>query len=414
MEILFYRRKSQSKKQKPICFIYCRITVEGERVNLGSTNVKIEYDQFDPETQKVVNNYNATEFNFILEHEFTSRIYSIYNNLLLKKEPITARRIAELFNQNVKDPIRLIDVYDRFLKDFEEKTINRVNSKNEVLAARRSASTLRPLNVCRNKVLKYLISTNQVGLNCDDLDERFFMKFEKYLYAVPHKQPTVVKHLRTLRQVTKFAKRKKWIEFDPFAEMEVEAEKIEDPKFLTQEQMLFWIHFDFSSKMAQEVADFFSLCCLTGFHYMDMVQVIESPEKYLKVGLDGKMWIYKPRQKTKIMAKVPITYFNTIEKIVQKYGGWKFIPVKQNHHMNAWLKICVAEINIHLPEGSKIYEKLSVKHGRCTFTDNWYNVLGKETASLLPILGRKTSWGLDRYGRADERAVIKALEKSVG
>ena len=411
MEILFYRRKSQSKKGKSICFIYCRITVEGERVNLGSTNIQIEYDEFDPETQKVVKNYNAAEFNFILEHEFKSRLYSIYNNLLLKKETITAKRIAELFNQNIKDPIRLIDVYDRFLKDFEEKTIDRRNSKKELVPARRSASTLRPLTACRNKLLKFLISKKQVEIICEDLDERFFYNFEKYLYAVPHKQPTVVKHLRTLRQVTKFAKREKLIDQDPFAELEVEPEQIQDPKYLNQEQLLFWLHFEFSSKMSQEVADFFALCCLTGFHYIDLVQIVQNPKEYLRQGLDEKIWIYKPRQKTKIMAKVPVSYFKTIEKIVNKYGGWSHVPVKQNHIVNAWLKICVAEINLHLPEGQKIYEKLSVKHGRCTFTDSWFNVLGKETAALLPILGRKTSWGLERYGKADERSVIKALTK---
>ena len=395
MEILFYRRQTPAQKKKHTCTIYCRLTIEGQRVPIGSTNVKVKWEEFDPATQQVVENYNAAELNFILEHEYKSKIYSIYNNLLLKKEPITARKVHEIFNQNYMEPKSLIQIFDQFLDEFKKKTVVKVNNKKEQLAPQRSETTLRPLTVCRNKLLNYLISLNQVQLTTDDLDERFFHRYEQYLFAVPHKQPTVVKHLRTLRQVTKFAKREKWIEFDPFAEMEVAAEQIQDPKYLTQEQMLFWIHFDFSSKVAQEVADFFSLCCLTGFHFMDMVQFIESPDKYLKVGLDGNMWIYKPRQKTKIMAKVPITYFNTIEKIVQKYGGWRFIPVKQNHHMNAWLKICVAEINIHLPEGGKIYEKLSVKHGRCTFTDNWYNVLGKEAASLLPILGRKTSWGLE-------------------
>lgn len=413
MEILFYRRKTLSKG-KSTCVLYCRVTVEGERANIGSTNIKIEHDEFDSESQKVVNNYNAAEFNFILEHEFKSRLYSIYNNLLLKKEPITARRIAELFNQNIKDPIRLIDVFDRFLKDFEEQTVDRTNSKKEIIKARRSPSTLRPLTVCRNKLLKFLISKKQVDLTCDDLDERFFFQFEKYLFKVPHKQPTVVKHLRTLKQVTKFAKREKLIDQDPFAELEVEPEQIQDPKYLNQEQLLFWLHFEFSSPKAQEAADFFSLCCLTGFHYIDLVQVVKNPKEYLRKGLDGKIWLYKPRQKTKIMAKVPVSYFNAIERVVNKYGGWEHVPVKQNHHLNAWLKICAAEINLHLPEGQKIYEKLSVKHGRCTFTDSWYNVLGKETAALLPILGRKTSWGLDRYGKADERAVIKALEKKVG
>jgi len=410
MEILFYRRQTPAQRQKNTCTIYCRLTIDGQRVQIGSTNIKVKWDNFDPATQQIFEDYNSAELNFILEHEFKSKIYTIYNNLLLKKEPITARKIHELFNQNIKDPFSLIQIFDKFLEEFEKRTVIVSNKKNEKVIPQRSESTLRPLKVCRNKLLNYLISTNQVPVTTDDIDERFFTKYESFLYAVPHKQPTVVKHLRTLRQVTKYAKKEKLIDEDPFAQVQVEPEEIQDPKYLNQEQLLFWLNFDFSGKMAQEVADFFSLCCLTGFHYVDLVQVVQNPKEYLRQGLDGKIWIYKPRQKTKIMAKVPVTYFNTIEKIVEKYGGWDKIPVRQNHIMNAWLKICVAEINMHLPDGKKIYEKLSVKHGRCTFTDTWYNVLGKETAALLPILGRKTSWGLDRYGKADERAVIKALE----
>ena len=413
MEILIYRHQISSQKKKNICTLYCRVTIDGQRAEIGSTSIKINFDEFDPSTQQIINNYNAQELNFIIEHEFKSKLYSIYNSLLLKNEIITAKKIKELFQCPVYS-VRLIEIYDRFLKDFETKTIERVNSKNETMTAQRSASTLRPLNVCRNKLLTYLIDTKQTNLICDDLDERFFTKYEQWLFAVPHKQPTVVKHLRTLRQVTKYAKREKWIDFDPFAETQVDAEQIHDPKFLSQEQLLFWLRFEFSSKPAQEVADFFALCCLTGFHYIDLVQVVKNPSNYLRPGLDGKMWIYKPRQKTKIMAKVPIAYFQTIEQIVDKYGGWDKIPVKQNHYVNAWLKICVAEINLHLPDGQKIYEKLSVKHGRCTFTDTWFNVLGKETAALLPILGRTTSWGLDRYARVDERAVIVALKGKTG
>lgn len=275
MEVLFYRHQTSSQKKKGTCTIYCRLTIEGQRVEIGTTHIKVRFEDFDTQTQQIINDYNASEFNFQLEHEFKSKIYSIYNRLLLKNEIITARKIRELFNQVSQTPKTLIQIFDQFLEEFKKKTVVKVNNKKEQVAPQRSDSTLRPLTVCRNKLLNYLISINQVQITTDDLDERFFHQYEQYLFAVPHKQPTVVKHLRTLRQITKFAKREKWIEYDPFAEMEVAAEQIQDPKYLTQEQMLFWIHFDFSSKVAQEVADFFSLCCLTGFHFMDMVQDTE-------------------------------------------------------------------------------------------------------------------------------------------
>lgn len=103
------------------------------------------------------------------------------------------------------EPKSLIQIFDQFLDEFKKKTVVNVNNKKEQVAPQRSDSTLRPLTVCRNKLLNYLISLNQVQLTTDDLDERFFHRYEQYLFAVPHKQPTVIKHLRTLRQVTKFA-----------------------------------------------------------------------------------------------------------------------------------------------------------------------------------------------------------------
>ena len=97
MEILIYRHQISSQKKKNICTLYCRVTVDGQRAEIGSTSIKINFDEFDPSTQQIVNNYNAQELNFIIEHEFKSKLYSIYNSLLLKNEIITAKKIKELF-----------------------------------------------------------------------------------------------------------------------------------------------------------------------------------------------------------------------------------------------------------------------------------------------------------------------------
>ena len=67
--------------------------------------------------------------------------------------------------------------------------------------------------------------------------------------------------------------------------------------------------------------------------------------------------------------------------------------------------------NLYLPDELKVFKGLSVKHGRCTLTDYWLNELGNSVDDLLPILGRTSSRGLERYGRKDERAVIKALNR---
>ena len=412
MEILFWRHQTKAQEQLKICKIYCRLTINGNRADIGSTNIEVPFDDFDTKRQEITtNNLHFAQPNLRLNEEFKSPILSIYTELLLKKQPITSDIIKRIFLQVDKQNKRLMEAYDEFLKDFEEKTKPKKDRKGNQKEARRSLSTLRPLRVCRNKLLTYLIFKKQQHITIEELHINWFDAYENWLYDVPHEQATVLKHLRTLKQITKFSKKKDFASFDPFENRELEREEIKDPNFLTQEQFEQWKIFKFGSQIAQEVADIFAIYCRTGFHYQDLKQVIADPDKFIRKGLDGNKWIYKPREKTGEMAKVPFESFHEIKPFIEKYGGWKNLPIKQNHVLNMWLKVCVAEINIHLPQALKIYEKLSVKHGRCTITDWWFNELGNSDDDLLPILGRKTKEGLERYGRPDERAVIKALKK---
>ncbi len=416
MEILFWRHQSTAQKRLKTCTLYCRLTINGERADLGSTNIEIPIEDFDTKGQEVnSSNPHSVQLNLRLQEEFKTPILTIYTDFLLKRQPISADAIKRIFIKVDKPNVRLLDAYAKFIADFKIKTKPSIDRKGRKKEPRRSASTIKPLNTCRNKILTYLIEQKEQHICIEELDENWFARYENWLYEINHEQSTIVKHLRTLKQITEWSfKTMKLASFDPFVHCKVEQEETKDPNFLTEEQFQRWISHKFSSKMTQEVADVFAIYCRTGFHYTDLKQVIENPSAFLKKGLDGNTWIYKPREKTEVKAKVPIAFFKEINPIIEKYGGWEKLPMKQNTHLNQWLKICAADINMHLPEELKIYEFLSVKHGRGTMTDYWFNELGNNDNSLLPILGRKSKAGLERYGRPDERAVIKDMNKKTG
>lgn len=56
MEILFWRHQTSSQRKKGQYTIYCRVTVGGEREDLGSTNMKTYYDFFNPDRERVESN----------------------------------------------------------------------------------------------------------------------------------------------------------------------------------------------------------------------------------------------------------------------------------------------------------------------------------------------------------------------
>lgn len=416
MEILFYRRSSPAQKRKGTCSIQCRLTIDGERAELGSTHIEVAIENFDDKSKRVLHlDPNAQLHNLRLQQEYETRILAIYNDFVIKRMPIRADRIKNVFlGKEDNDSLRLIECYDIYLADYEKRTkvqTDEDRKKRKKRKKRLSPTSLKPLRNCRRLILEYLIQTHDLNITIGELDQVFFEDYEQHLWSRDFEESYIIKQLRVLTTITRWLKRKKLISINPFSGIEVENEEGKDTHFLDQEQFDAWCNFEFSNKYAQLVADVFILYCRTGFHYSDLRQVIKNPDLYFRKGLDGNIWIYKPREKTEEIAKIPIEAFDkSIKPIIDKFGGWKNVHIPSNNTMNDWLKICVAQINFYLPQELKIYEGLSVKHGRTTCSYYWINVLGRTKESLLPILGRKSDWGLDRYVRVDERAVIAQLK----
>ena len=92
MEISFWRHKS---KQKDKVQLYCRITVAGERVELGSTGITTYRDNWDG--RRILDKDLEAFFKNEQINIIRDQIRAIYNNLFRRKEKITAARIRRIF-----------------------------------------------------------------------------------------------------------------------------------------------------------------------------------------------------------------------------------------------------------------------------------------------------------------------------
>ncbi|GAB3754046.1 phage integrase SAM-like domain-containing protein [Spirosoma pomorum] len=374
--------------------IYCNITVKAERVEIGSTGLTIYRDHWNADTQRITKADPKSQFKNEQLVTQELQLMALYNDLFRSKVTITAGKIKRLYKRG-SDGASLATAFDMFLKEVKDDP-------------ERSKGTWETYDDCRKKVIDFLISQQALDLPAEDFDVNWLKKYRKWMKSIPvngktgHADSYVRKHSQTIKQAIRWAKANHLADRNDLEDFRVPDVAYPDPIYLTEEEFTRLLNYQFTNKYKQEVADLFIIYCRTGFHYADLKDFANRYQSALQRGIDGKPWLIKARIKTEVKARVP--QFKEVAAIVDKYGGWEKLPVKSNKTMNDWLKLIAAELGFH-PD-------LSTKAGRKTFTDWCYNTLNLSTEAVMVMLGRKSSKGLEVYGRPDERRVISELNQS--
>lgn len=392
MEISFFRRRS---KQAGKAQLYCRISIGGERVNIGSTGHTIEWNNWDGDrvTRAEKDYYHMNE------HMDTMRdqLRSYYSDLFRKKENITAAKIKRLY-EGQNGTVSLLAAFELYIKDC--KTDPERNLEK---------STVTVYDNVRKKLTDFLIRRKATDLLIEDFDLGWVKAYRAWMKTLPqqngksgHADSYVAKQTQTIKNVIVWAKLHKLSTINPLDGYRVKGIVYDDPIFLTNEQFIQLRKHRFLNPRLQKVADVFIILCRTGFHYGDLEDFVKEHKTALRRGIDGEVWLMKSRIKTEVMIKVP--QFEEVKQIIDKYGDWEKLPMISMVKFNFYLKLVAAELNLH-PD-------LSSKAGRKTFTDWCFNTLNLTTDAVLVLLGRKTANGLEVYGKPDERRVASELKNS--
>ena len=392
MEVLFWRRRS---KTAGIANIYVRITVKGETLDVCSTGIKVNWEDWDAARRVLPSDPKAYYKNEqLLETEL--RLMAVYNELFRSNpHTITAGKVKRKYLSD-NGGTTLLSAFDLYLKDVKANP-NLTDATWEVYD-----------NV-RKKLLDFMTAQKITDLFVEDFDLTWLTKFRAWMKTVPldggkkgHEDSYIRKQSQTIVQVIRWAKLHKLTDCNPLEGMRIPGVKEKEPIYLTTEQFEQLRKHPFTNPSVQEVADVFIVYCRTGFHYGDLKDLTKKYHQAVRRGIDGETWIIKERIKTEVTARTP--QFDEVKQIVEKYGGWEKLPIKSNKQMNTLLKVVAAEL--------KFPFTLSTKIGRKTFTDWCFNDLGLTTDSVMVLLGRKSSKGLEVYGRPDERRVIVELKQS--
>lgn len=391
MEISFWLHDS---KKEGMAQIYCKISVRGDREDIGSTGITIYKVDWDYTRHRI----NASDPKAYFKNEQITtlelQLMAIFNDLFRRNTTITAGKIKRIFRRG-GDGASLLSSFDLFLKDIRENPDQ-------------TPGTWRAYDDCRKKLIDFLIGEKALDLPAEDFDVAWLKRYRRWMKSISvgpktgHADSYVRKHCQTIKQVTRWAKLNHLSSHNSLDGFRIPDIKYAPPVYLNEEEFERLRSHTFKNPHQQEVADMFILYCRTGFHFGDLNDFIKHYQTALRRGIDGEVWLIKDRIKTEVTARVP--QFREVSDIVKKYNGWENLPLKSNKTMNAWLKLIAAELGFH--------PGLSTKAGRKTFTDWCFNTLNLTTDAVKVLLGRLSDKGLEVYGRPDERRVINELRES--
>lgn len=400
MEISFYRRAS---KTDGWCTIYVRITIDGVRVPIESTGIRVEWDDWDPDKERVRASHPLASSYNVRVGQVKIQLENIWNGYIAKGVRASAEKVKQdyLQSKGVHAGVRLLDVFDRTVKERASARKAAVERGQKVPKGC-SDSTTKNFSSTKAKLFDFLRERKNMGLMAVDVDADTYEDFVAWLRLQGHAAGTVRNRASVLKQVMAWAKRKKLISLNGIVDCALPADSLPDPMPISQEGFERLASHKFANPNMQKYADLFVVYCRTGMHYADLQSVINAAKEgkwHTIIDKDGVEWILDSRNKTEVTAKIPV--LPEVRVVVEKYGGWGNLPTVSNQKLNQWLKLIAAELD--LPA------ELSVGCGRDTMTDWLYNHQPASDETIKVILGRKSLRDIERYGKPDERRVKNDL-----
>ena len=393
-----YYKLRQARDNSGKSTIYLRAYVNGQLVELGSTNVKIDKKRnWCKKTNTVKNPDSNKDIEALSERLEASKavindITKFYNkeNILL-----TAASLKQEFNQAVKnnlkfqtkDTLSILDLFEVFTKDQQTK------KEKDKLAL----NTFRDYSYKIEKLKLYTEQTNSI-ITIARIDRSFVYNFKKWL--IQHHNNTessANKYIMRIKVVLDFAVNAGLIMQNPISDVKTPQNYEENHLHLTKSQIIKLHLYKFHSQKIQKSVDMYVFSCSTGICYADQVKL-----KSENVNMIEK-YIIDFRQKTKTRYTAPIGYI--AERIILKYGSVEQMPKISNQKANDYIKLALHEIGI------KNAFDYTFHSGRKSFVNYCLNRKRNpiNPFDLIKMVGHSSVDELNAYGKRSDKNVIQSF-----
>ena len=331
--IQFFIRDCRIKKDGSVT-IEVKITINGKR-SFFSTGKNITAENWDKVKQiakgKSEESQNINNFLKALKN----RLYEKEVELMERGYIVTAELLKDSYFNKV-DSLKEKTLLEVFIEHNEDQAKNVGNGV---------AKTTHWISVYTLRLVKeYMLQKyerNDIYLR--ELNLNFIQSFHTFLKIDKGmKQNSATKYLKQLKKIINIAVANSYMTFNPFATYKIEREPVEID-FLDEEELRRIINFDTPIPRLEKAKDMFLFGCFTGLSYIDIKTL--APEHFEKDGA-GRIWIKKRREKTGILARIPLLPIAKL--ILDKYkGNERLLPIQDPADINKYLKDIAILCNIN-------------------------------------------------------------------
>ena len=283
-KILFYINRQKTKADGKTA-IFCRITIDGRNTVMatGEECLPDEWNSRQGITGEKKINQRLAAFRELVE--------KTYAEMLTKGGVVSAELLKNRLQGVAAAPTTLLTMSEAELQ-----------SVKACVGKSRSAGTYRNHTYSDKMLREWIEDKGRKDMPIDTVTGDLFEEFRFYLKKKRFTAKTVNRHLCWLCRLMYRAVSKRIIRYNPFedATYEKEERKI---RFLQKSDVAKLMALKVNDKEAEQARQMFIFSCFTGLAIADMERLKFS---HIQTAADGRRYIRKERQKTKVESVVPL------------------------------------------------------------------------------------------------------------
>ena len=388
---VFYMRGNFVNKEgkSPIVL---RITLDGDRVTIGTTGITVTPSLWDIKKQRLKGkSTEALQVNKKLDN-IEDEIREVSDKLEYEGK-LSLEKVKAIYLNAEDESNTICALFDKFLTSVQE----------QVVVKHLSTTTLRKYMLCKIRFMEMLRDKyHSKDMLLKDITPALIQDFSVYLMTVVRQcNNTAMKTMKTFKTVILYGVKLGVIHSDPYLGVKLHMEPV-DRGFLTEEELQAIIQKEFDIERLGFVRDLFVFACFTGLAYIDVKKL--RPENI--VTLNGREWIKIAREKTSTPASIVL--FDGAKCIIKKYENdpkrkGKLFPSMSNQKMNQYLKeiavSCGIQKNITFHMARHTFATLTLSKG--VPIESVSRMLGhtniKTTQIYAKITNKKIEEDMDKF-----------------
>ena len=391
-KILFYINRQKTKADGKTA-IFCRVTIDGRSTTMttGEECLPAEWNSGQGTTGDKKINQRLAAFRELVE--------KTYAEMLTKDGVVSAELLKNRLQGVAAAPATLLAMSEAELQ-----------SVKACVGRSRSERTYRNHTYSDKMLRDWIENKGRKDILIDAVTGDLFEEFRFYLKKKRFTAKTVNRHLCWLCRLMYRAVSKRIIRYNPFedATYEKEERKI---RFLQKSDVAKLMALKVNDKEAEQARQMFIFSCFTGLAIADMERLKFS---HIQTAADGRRYIRKERQKTKVESVVPL--HPIAETILNRLREEEEQAVKEKDGDLVFPRGCSRSVmNNKLSTVGKacgIRQRLSFHMARHTFGTLSLSA-GIPIESIAKMMGHASISSTQIYAQVTDKKISEDMDKLI-